>query len=646
MYATYANDGKNSVIGGLAVDSDGYAYLALTGVQGGQSSGFVSKLNQTGNEAVWTVAVPSAASAPDIALDAIGNVYAIGNTVLTLPFVRLQPPGPPGNIALVVKYAPDGQKIVYSTGIAEATVIRIALDSTGSAYVLGYATSNFQPTPGAYSTSPKNAPFVAKLGPEGKLEYATYVDLISAQGIAVDSKGEAWVVGYSCPQPAGPGCDTSRAGTASAIQKLDAQGATVLVSKVFGGGRVDFLVFRDTAGGIAIDGDDAVWIVGAAQSSGVPTTPNEMPEVHGGANYQHGYVVKLSSAGDVLYGSYVPSGGTQVPMTAIAVDSQRNAYFGQNTTGRDSYVMGLSPDGSTARVWQYYPETVQVLGVDGNGGLYAGTSLFQDSSPGDVWPILFNVCPTTPGAYQPFGLTGNSNICLAKFDLTQNGPAPVRRPVNSASLQWNAVAPGEMVTLFGSNLPSNPTVAFDGIAAPVLYADASQINTVVPFEATAPLTALTVEGVAGLNLAVVPAAPGIFTVTGTGSGQITAFNEDGTMNSSSNPAPAGSNITVFITGAGAMSPALADGQLGPVDPPYAVPVLPITATLWRVSDAGYFESTDAPVTFASQAPGLIAGVVQLNIQIPSSAGSGDNRLVVQVGDALSPDTVAATVAVQ
>jgi uncharacterized protein (TIGR03437 family) len=95
------------------------------------------------------------------------------------------------------------------------------------------------------------------------------------------------------------------------------------------------------------------------------------------------------------------------------------------------------------------------------------------------------------------------------------------------------------------------------------------------------------------------------------------------VNSIANPAKAGSVVAVYMTGVGIMTPSIADGQLGPLHPPYPFPVLGVSATVNGVG---------APVLFAGQAPALIAGAVQVNIQIPADTPSGNAALVVYIGN--------------
>lgn len=191
-----------------------------------------------------------------------------------------------------------------------------------------------------------------------------------------------------------------------------------------------------------------------------------------------------------------------------------------------------------------------------------------------------------------------------------------------------AVAPGEVVTLFGNGFGSQPSVNFDQFAAPVIYASNCQINAVVPFSlpsgvpsiyAPFSTSATFVSVVSGsqtigpMELPVVAAVPGIFTLTGSGTGQAAVINQDGTINSPSNPAHRGSVIAVYLTGIGALAPAIRDGSLGPSTPPFPMPVQSVTAQIGSIS---------APVLFAGQAPTLVAGVSQVNIQVPSNAPTG------------------------
>ncbi|MDQ6708719.1 MAG: hypothetical protein M3Z85_22400, partial [Acidobacteriota bacterium] len=242
---------------------------------------------------------------------------------------------------------------------------------------------------------------------------------------------------------------------------------------------------------------------------------------------------------------------------------------------------------------------------------------------------------STPHAYQTQYGGGDSDAFAAKLDFSQPAASQVFSVVNAASLfpgngssfPTGAVAPGEIVTLFGNGFGSQPSVSFDDIPAPVLYASNCQINAVVPFEVNPGLaTFVSVQGsaqdketIGPIRLPVVAAVPGIFAVGGMGTGQAAVLNQDGTPNSSSNPAALGSTVSVYMTGTGRLTP------------PYPVPIQGIGATIGFVI---------APVIFAGQAPGLIAGVTQVNVQIPQNAPTGDSvPITIYAGNYASQSAV-------
>jgi uncharacterized protein (TIGR03437 family) len=116
------------------------------------------------------------------------------------------------------------------------------------------------------------------------------------------------------------------------------------------------------------------------------------------------------------------------------------------------------------------------------------------------------------------------------------------------------------------------------------------------------------------------AVPALFTVDGTGHGQAAILNQDGTVNSTANPAARGSVISVFMTGAGRMTPPQPDGSLGPASAPFPQTVLAAACSLGQV-------------LYAGAAPGLVAGAVQVNVQISAGASTGDRvAIVVYIGN--------------
>jgi uncharacterized protein (TIGR03437 family) len=225
--------------------------------------------------------------------------------------------------------------------------------------------------------------------------------------------------------------------------------------------------------------------------------------------------------------------------------------------------------------------------------------------------------------------------------------------LNAASLLPGPVSAGEVITLIGSGigplLPatlqilasglvstdlSNTIVSFDSVPAPLLYAGLNQINAVVPFEVsgqTSTLLTITHGGqkTPSILVTIAPAAPAIFTQDTTGIGQAAALNQDGSLNTPLNPAGQGSIVAVYLTGAGQTNP---PGLTGGITPAPGSMALSITATIGGLP---------AEVLYSGPAPGLIAGVSQVNLRIPAGASSSPAAPIsIRVGNAVTQDGVA------
>ena len=207
---------------------------------------------------------------------------------------------------------------------------------------------------------------------------------------------------------------------------------------------------------------------------------------------------------------------------------------------------------------------------------------------------------------------------------------------NAASNQPGAVAPGELVVLYGTGLGGVRTVLFNGVAGPLLYATAGQAGAVVPYAVGGGPVQVVVQNVgaasAPVAVALVPTAPGLFTTDGSGVGQAAAVNQDGTRNGTAVPAAAGSVLSLYATGEGQTLPAGVDGKLGAV--PLPQPVAPVTVRIGGVA---------VEVRFAGGAAGQIAGVMQVNVVVPAGL-TGAVPVVLTVGGVPSQGGV--TVAVR
>jgi uncharacterized protein (TIGR03437 family) len=158
-----------------------------------------------------------------------------------------------------------------------------------------------------------------------------------------------------------------------------------------------------------------------------------------------------------------------------------------------------------------------------------------------------------------------------------------------------------------------------------------QTNVVVPYEvAGRPTTSVVVEyqGVQSTPLVynVQAAAPGIFTQNYSGSGPGAILNQDGvTGNGPGTLAAKGSVVSVYMTGEGQTSPAGATGAIAPVNVPAPWKQTPLKAT----ATVG---GLPAVVQYYGSAPGLVSGVMQVNVQIPATAPSGALPIVITLTD--------------
>ena len=231
-------------------------------------------------------------------------------------------------------------------------------------------------------------------------------------------------------------------------------------------------------------------------------------------------------------------------------------------------------------------------------------------------------------------------------------PSTVTAVANGASGAAGAVAPGEVIELGGIAIGPSPLVAakfpltgtldktlavtsvtVNNAPAPIVYASASVTSIIVPYSVAGSTTANIAvtfrdQTTAAFQVNVAPSAPGIFTSNAGGTGQAVAFNQDGTVNSSKNPAAKGSVVAIFGTGEGQTDPPGQDGLItGDI---LRIPLLPVTVTIGGQS---------AQVLYAGSTPGLASGVLEVEVVVPSGAGSGDVPVVLTIGGASSQKNV-------
>jgi uncharacterized protein (TIGR03437 family) len=169
-----------------------------------------------------------------------------------------------------------------------------------------------------------------------------------------------------------------------------------------------------------------------------------------------------------------------------------------------------------------------------------------------------------------------------------------------------------------------------------VYSSATQVAAIVPFGITGTSAQVyaTYQNVpsAPFTVNVAAVAPALFTLSGSATGQAAAVNNsDGSINGAAHPASSGGYVQFYGTGFGALAATAQDGQIASST---VSTVQTVTATVGGKT---------AVVEYAGAAPGLVNGIAQINVQIPSGLTAGNAAVVLQIGGVSTPAGV--TVAV-
>jgi uncharacterized protein (TIGR03437 family) len=620
---------------------------------------FVMKLDAQGKVAFATYLGGSGwDEATSIDVDGAGNIYIAGSTSSSnfprSPGARFAGPG----TTFLAKLNPTGTALLYTALIpgtgdlsqmrsgfsnVAASNVAMAVDQAGNAYFASYGAPGFPVTQHPSQASGPIA--VGKLDPTGStLLYSTYLGGTgsdSVSGIALDSTGDVYITGSTNSQdfPVTAGAlQTSLQSSVSNsfVAKLNTTGDKLIYATYLG---ATSFAYTDR---IRVDGSGNVYVLGGLQSPGYPVTPNAFETTY---TLGAGFLSKLNADGTALvYSTFLSTPPSTLflatnahPPSTFDIDAAGNAYvagmmgsgFSVSSDalqpcygggGDDIFVAEFSADGALARATYLGGSNIEntyaiAVAVDGTLVLMGNTSSAD-------FPVTRDSPLTAPGYF------------LSRFHISD--PANATSPCltlalqNGATFREGPIAPGELITLrglrfgpdvgVGAQLDSSSNIAteasgvrvfFDSLAAPLLYAQSQQINAQVPWElAGQSATKVHVE-YNGLSTqiadaAVVPYAPAFFQADTSGQGAI--LNEDGTLNSASNPAKIGSVVAIFGTGAGPTAPAGITGGIAPLAP-LALLTSPISVQV---------NGTDAEILYAGSAPTIISGVFQINFRVPAN----------------------------
>jgi uncharacterized protein (TIGR03437 family) len=376
-------------------------------------------------------------------------------------------------------------------------------------------------------------------------------------------------------------------------------------------GRI-YLLDRDGMGQFNAGGDSQV----------VQSLAGAIGPLYGGPAYFQN-TVYFSASNDALKAFSVSEG--RLGASPVSRSSQVFGYPGAvptiSASGSSNGILWLLEGGSGGTLHAYDASNVA-------NELYNSQMKGSRDSLGSF--VRFSV-PTVANGKVYVG-TGNS---LVAFGLIDQLPQPLLSAVvNAASFQPGPVAPGSLISIFGLNLAQTTasslsaqlsstlggvTLFVNGVPAPLQFVSPGQINAQVPFEVTGGLATaelrLPAMPPAAIQFQIAPVAPGIFA---NGANQAAARNADGTLNTQDNPAAAGSLITVYLTGQGAVQPPAAGGAPSPIDSA-AQAAYNVTVTVG---------GQPATVMFSGLSPGS-AGLFQVSLRLPL-IGSGSYPVEVSV----------------
>lgn len=270
-------------------------------------------------------------SAQAVAVDSAGSAYIAGNTFSSdFPTINAVQSNAKGTSdAFVAKVNPAGNALVYSTylgGTSHDRAWDIAIESSGSAYVVGTSYSSDFPSVNPIHSTPlcDHDAFIAKLSSTGStLTYSTFLNLGGlswAGGVAVDQDGAAYVVGGESPLNFG-WCGVYGYQKAF-LAKVAPAGTHLVYDKRLGGQA------KEGASGITVDFSGAAYVAGYTYSWDFPTV-NPYQRTHSGGS--DAFLTKVTPSGaELVYSTFLGGSGDD-GATEVAIDPYGSAFIAGET---------------------------------------------------------------------------------------------------------------------------------------------------------------------------------------------------------------------------------------------------------------------------------------------------------------------------
>jgi uncharacterized protein (TIGR03437 family) len=545
--------------------------------------------------------------------DPNGNLWVVGDTdsddfTLVNPIISQKLPY--RTAAFIMEIDTKAGKLLFATYLAGETpsslpfysshASSITIDAAGNAYVGGYTDEpDFPTTPGAFVAGKGGIDnfydtfiysYVVKISPAGKMVYSTLLGTGSSDCIggsrcigqqstyedvgsmAVDSTGTVTAAGEigGAWNPGGAYVSRVAPDGSKLLWTFNLPGTLGAIRSIF--------MAQDSTGNMDLFGQYATVIVFDPSVGPTIGTPGL-------------YAAELKSDGSGLIYSTDLGESPDAIAYGIALDASGNAWMtGSSSAPRFPALAGVPNIGSDFALHLDPTGAAQTLFRFPHGAVTAPPAV--DSSGNLLLLGVHQSLLTFPANYafdQP-ALVGFANA--ASFSLS------------------TGIYPGALLTLWGFDLP-NPSqglqVLIDNEPAPILYASPTQINIQVPFDPGGLPGPATIQVGTRLGTISVQTDPrpsvGIFTTDGV---HAAALNQDGSVNSPSNPAVVGSIVTIFGTGA-----------YWPTRSPTDTPA----PSAFSLDQGGngfvvLVNEIAANVLYFGSAPGIIEGVFQMNVQLP------------------------------
>jgi|CZKX01.1.fsa_nt_gi uncharacterized protein (TIGR03437 family) len=362
--------------------------------------------------------------------------------------------------------------------------------------------------------------------------------------------------------------------------------------------------------------------------------------------------VYVSPDGNFIFGGSPTSWDMLIGVRTSPASGFGGLYY---EAGIDEDVSQLTTAAKVANLDTYYGafsgNTAMIIGdqrIHPGGGQTAIHRTYADaftlSSDGTLQDSSANYATGAEGAIRiGYGSGAHLSLSVALQAPTFSGGTSVYLSpvgvVNSASFApfTAGVAPGELITLYGSNLASGPPqaasaqplpttlggvqVMINGTAAPLDYVSATQINALVPYTTQGPVVAIQINN-NGVNSNTVTELinltdPGVFLEPSGGILYGAVLHPDYTLVTPSSPAQIGEIVSIYATGLGTVSPGATY--------PFTVTNNPITVSVGGVS---------AIVSYCGTAPGW-EGLYQINVEVPAGVPPGPAALAIAGPDSIT-----------